>query len=68
MRSNEFVFSSPSASGGSSISQRKEVKTMTYSKPEIVVLGEANDVIQGSKAVPHEPSGVPIGRPFELDE
>ena len=43
---------------------------MTYNKPEITVLGEANFVIHGNKANPPEGTNpVPPGTPsFELED
>src|SRR5258708_34110123 len=43
------------ASGVVDPTERKEVKTMTYVKPEIEVLGDAGRVIQGSKRTNSEP-------------
>jgi hypothetical protein len=42
---------------------------MTYSKPEVAVLGEAASLIQGSKAGSGDPGGLPIGvTDCELDD
>jgi hypothetical protein len=42
--------------------QRKEVKTMTYVKPEITVLGDAASLIQGGSSNNKEPGGAQPGQ------
>jgi hypothetical protein len=59
-----------SASEVPTLNERKEVNTMTYSKPEVAVLGEANQVILGSKQTPPEDSQGDHSRAltFELED
>jgi hypothetical protein len=44
---------------GWSNSKRKEVKTMTYEKPEVIVLGDSAKLIQGGKIHKNE-SGLAV--------
>jgi hypothetical protein len=48
--------------------QGKEVNPMTYSKPEIMVLGDANVVIQGEKRLIHDGGASPGDAPAETVE
>lgn len=41
---------------------------MNYRKPEVTVLGDASQVIQGSKSVPADPSGLISETDAELDD
>lgn len=53
---------------GSRISTRKEVNTMTYSKPEVVVLGEADRVIQSIKNGAAGDGSLVLNPAYDLDE
>jgi len=41
---------------------------MKYNKPEVVVLGDASQLIQGSKTVPADPQGLIASADAEMDD
>jgi len=53
---------------GSPIRKRKEVKTMNYNKPEVVVLGEADQVIQSIKNGASGDNSLVLNPAYDLDE